>query len=439
MSDGDGASVDSRRLRISYLIQQFPILTETFAISDVAALIAQGHHVSVYTLKLPRRGETSLLKKCGVSSQLPVFRPSWAGARFWPMLIWRRRSQAAWLVRRTLPHWRSAPLLCLQMLLCIPRLLEIADQVGRDGSEVVHAFWSRHVALVLPLLKLEGAPCLRTAFVGAYDLVADDFLLDMTTQATEILFSHAKVNRPFLERRAGPETSIEIIHRGIPLMDEVADGSRDPFRVMTASALVQSKNVEAVIHSFAKARASENRLSLWIYGDGPDRPRLERLAQRLGCSDSVRFVGHVPRDALFVEMQRAAIFVLLSKKPSERLPNVLKEAIWAGCAVISSDSEGIEELLPDPGIGIVVNPDDPQAIAAALESLLVESPEDGERRRERARAFIAEHYSSAASMRAYVYAWLGRIRSLRPSLEGVRPELAESISGIMPRRDPNRA
>jgi glycosyltransferase involved in cell wall biosynthesis len=407
MSDG----ADSAGLRISYLIQQFPVPTETFAVSDIAALTALGHHVSVYTLKPPRRGEEALAKRCGVSPELAVFRPSWAGARAWPRLVWRRRKQAAWLVRQIVPHWRSAPLLCLQTLLCIPRLLEIADQVGRGGSDVVHAFWSRHVALVLPLLKTANAPCLRTAFVGAYDLVADDFILQTSAQATEILFSHAEVNRPFLERKAGPETSIEIIHRGIPLMDVAADDRRDPFRLMTASALVQSKNVEAVIRSFAEARAWESRLTLRIYGDGPDRPRLERLVQQLGCPASVTFAGHVPRDALFLEMQRASLFVLLSKKPSERLPNVLKEALWAGCGVISSNSEGIEELLPDPGIGMVVDPDDAQAIGAAFRSLLSESPDEGRRRRERARAFIADHYSSAASMRAYVRAWQSHLRT----------------------------
>ncbi len=346
--------------------------------------------------------------KCGVSPRLPVLRPSWAGARSWPNLIVRRRKHVAWLVRHILPHWRSAPLLCLQTLLCIPRLLEIAEKVGNDGSDVVHAFWSRHVALVLPLLKSADAPCLRTAFVGAYDLVADDFIFEISAQASEILFSHAEVNRPFLDERADPGTSIEIVHRGIPLMDQVAAGQRDPFRLMTASALVASKNVEAVIRSFAAARAREDRLTLWIYGDGPDRARLERLVEQLDCSAAVTFTGHVSRDALFVEMQHASVFILLSKKPSERLPNVLKEALWAGCAIISSASEGIEELLPDPGIGIIVDPDDTQAIGAALQSLLLESPDDGECRRERAREFIAERFSSAASMRAYERAWRRR-------------------------------
>ena len=428
MSEG-GASIDGPRLRISYLIQQFPVATETFAVSDIAALIAQGHQVSIYTLKPPPRGEKLLSRRLGVPPQLAVFRPGWRAARTWPKLLGRRRGQALWLVRHILPHWRSAPVLCLQALLCIPRLVEIADQVVRDGSDVVHAFWSRHVALVLPLLEIEGAPCLRSAFVGAYDLVAEDFLFGLTAPATEILFSHAEANRPLLEQRARSHTSIEIVHRGIPLMDEVADGHRDPFRVMTASALVRSKNVEAVIRSFAAAHASDSRLTLWIYGDGPDRPRLERLAQQLRCAAAVRFAGHVRRDALFIGMQHASIFVLLSKKSSERLPNVIKEALWAGCAVLSSDSEGIEELLPDPGIGMVVNPDDARSIADALGRLLAEGPDEGARRRERARAFIAEHYSSASSMRAYVRAWR---KHMRPQLAGVR-------SDIRPRHGPTPA
>ena len=439
MRDAASAGSVSPGMRISYLIQQFPIPTETFAVSDVAALIAQGHQVSIYTLKPPRKRENALSHACGVPSQLAVFRPSWAGARSWPKLLWHRRKHAARLVRNILSHWRSAPVACLEALLSIPRLIEIADQVSRDGSEVVHAFWSRHVGLVLPLLKMEGVPCLRSAFVGAYDLVADDFILDTTVEAAEILFSHADVNRPRLERKASSEASIEIVRRGIPLMDGVPDASRDRLRLMTASALVASKNVEAVIRSFAEARARESGLTLKIYGDGPDRSRLERLAQQLECSASVTFGGHIPREELFLEMQRASIFLLLSKKSSERLPNVLKEALWAGCAVISSNSEGIEELLPDPSIGLVVNPDDPQEIAAALAVLLSESPRDAERRRERARAFVADNYSSAANMRSYVDAWLARMTTNRPSRASDHGENVDGLGGARSSRNPNQA
>jgi glycosyltransferase involved in cell wall biosynthesis len=421
MNEGPRENPGFRELRISYLVQQFPIPTQTFAVSDVDALIAQGHHVSVYTLKTPRRHERVLSRSCRVPSQLRVHRPSWKGARTWPKLM-RRRGHAAWLAKHILPHWRSAPITCLQALLCIPRILEIAEQVSRSKSDVVHAFWSRHVGLVLPILKIDNVPSIRTAFIGAYDLIADDFIVDTTAEAAEILFSHAEVNRPFLERKVSSDASIEIVRRGIPLMDAVPVGRRDPLRLVTASALVRSKNVEAVIRGFAEASAEESGMTLQVYGDGPDRPRLERLAQQLTRSASVTFAGHVPRDELFVAMQSASIFLSLSKKPSERLPNVLKEALWAGCAVISSDTEGIEELVADAGMGMIVQPDNTQAIATAITRLLTESQSDAERRREQARAFIAAHYSSAASMRSYVNAWLRRMqfRRLSPSDDVVR-------------------
>lgn len=418
MSDRDECAAP--RLRISYLIQQFPVPTETFAVSDIAALLAHGHEVTVYTVKWRRRREQALRKMCRVPEELAVHHPTLIGAASWPLIMWRRRKQAAWFFRQAVSHWRSAPGSVIQALLCMPRIFEIADRIDQDGSDVAHAFWSRHVGLVLPVLKMCGAPTLRTAFVGAYDLVADDFILDMTAAAAKVLFSHAEVNRPFLQGKVASDASVNIIHRGIPLQT-ITDRPRDPFRMITASALISSKNVETVIKSFANARSRECRLKLEVFGDGPDRARLERIAQELDCSGSITFRGHVPRDDLFSHMQSASTFVLLSRKPSERLPNVVKEALWAGCAVISSSSDGIEELIPDENIGFVVDADDQSAVSAILTRLLQESEQKADRRRKRARAFIKDHYSSDASMRSYVEAWIRAKTTLERSREKESP------------------
>lgn len=395
----------SPRLRIAYLLQQFPVPTETFAVSDIASLLARGHDVTVYTMKLPRRRQRMIREASGVPANLVVLGPSLTGVISWPGIMLRWRRELAWLFRRVISNWRSEPITCIQALLCIPRLAEIADNLVHQDCDVVHAFWSRHVGLVLPLLRRNHSRALRTAFVGAYDLVADDFLLELTAEAAEVLFSHAEVNRTYLQARAATGTSIAIIHRGIPLVELPPDDSRDPFRLITASALVQSKNVEAVIRAFAAAHARENRLRLDVYGDGPERPRLEKLAEDLNCSAAVSFKGHIRREELFARMNGASVFLMLSKKASERLPNVIKEALWAGCAVISSRSEGIEELIPAASIGKVVDADDLQAVAAALLAFLGETPAQSSARRRKAREFIGANFSSDASMRRYVEAW----------------------------------
>lgn len=395
-------------LTISYLFSQFPVPTQTFAVSDIEALRQLGHTVLVHTLKPPAQAG----RGPAAPADLSVQRPTLAGALRWPALLWRRKGQVRTLLRLIAPHIRHDPATALTALLCIPRVIEIVEEVIRSRSDVVHLFWSRHAALALPVLRDLGIPAARTCFVGAYDLVADDFLVRLALDTSQAVFSHAEANRPFIEERAPAELPVHIVHRGIPLPELDEGAVRDGSLWVTASALVVEKNVEAVLRAFALARAVKPDLRLVICGDGPDRRRLEQVAEQSGCAEAVRFEGHIDRQALFRIMHGAAVFLLLSKKASERLPNVIKEALWSGCAVISSRSEGIDELVPDPGIGIVIDPDDNQAMACAVETVLAETAAMADVRRQRARALIASRFSHLDSMGRYVAAW-GMVRSQR--------------------------
>ncbi|MEP2235284.1 MAG: glycosyltransferase [Alteripontixanthobacter sp.] len=396
MSDVGGPDGPAgRKLRVSYLLPQFPVPTQTFAQSDIAALEEAGHKVVVHTVK-PGREDNSARK---------VERPSLRGALRWPGLCWRMRSAGAQVAATVLANAARAPLIAASALASLPRAMEIADAIERGRSDVVHLFWARHAALVLALLKARGSPALRSAFVGAYDLVADDFLVELTFASAEVVFSHAEVNRPFLERKAHENCATHIVHRGIPLPGPAPESERDPDLWITVSALVAAKNVKGVLHAFARARDLRPALKLQVFGDGPNRAALENLAGQLGCSDAVHFAGHVDRQEIFAAMSRAGVFLLFSKKASERLPNVVKEALWAGCMVMASDTPGIAELLPQRGIGIIVDPDDEAAVASAVQEVLQMDNAGLMERRERIRAHISEHFSADASMKRYAEIW----------------------------------
>jgi glycosyltransferase involved in cell wall biosynthesis len=397
---------DRASLRISYIFPQFPVITQVFAVSDIAALRAQGHEVVVHTIKVPRSNEGAWLRRTSVPSDLPIRRPSFVGALRWPSLLWKRRAQVAYLVRRIAAQARSEPAAVVTALLSIPRVLEIGQEIEAGKADVVHVFWSRHPGMVLPVLAQSGSTAVRSAFVGAYDLVADDFFVDLTLAWSDLAFSHAETNRTYLQRRAPLGMPVHIIHRGIPLMERAVNIARDPKLWLTASSLTVAKNVEGVLRTFAQARGKRPDLRLDICGEGPDRARLEQICRQIGCFEAVTFRGHVERVELFRHMQRASVFLLLSKKPSERLPNVIKEALWAGCAIVSSPSEGIEELLPaDSRIGHIVDPDDHLAVAQAVHAILSEGDQDAQDRKERAGKLISERFSNDLSMRRYVAAW----------------------------------
>lgn len=394
-------------LRISYLFPQFPVPTEVFAVSDIIALRAQGHRVVVHTIKLRRSDEANRLRICDVPRDLPIRRPSLRCAMRWPMLVWKMRAPAAYLFGQIIRRAMRSPATALTALLTIPRVIEIAEEIRELDADVVHAFWSRHAGMVLAVLGLLGVRANRSAFVGAYDLVADDFLVDLTLGWSEVVFSHAEANRAYLEGKVPRNIPVNIVHRGIPLIAPDDGIVRDPDLWITASSLTPAKNVEGVLRAFALARRSRPELTLAIYGEGPDRSRLEQCSRDLGCSGAVRFGGHVRREDLFRHMQQAAVFLILSKKASERLPNVVKEALWAGCAIVSSKSEGIEALIPGRDIGHVIDPDDASAVAAAVQSVLAETPDQADLRRRRARELISTRFSSDLGMGEYVAAWRG--------------------------------
>ena len=112
----------------------------------------------------------------------------------------------------------------------------------------------------------------------------------------------------------------------------------------------------------ALAEVPDIRLS--VAGDGPDRDRLERRASELGLDSRVRFLGSVPRDTV-LRLFRAADASLLSSR-WENFPHTVVESLAVGCPVIATAVGGVPEVVVDGRNGVLVPPDDPDALAAAI-------------------------------------------------------------------------
>lgn len=103
-----------------------------------------------------------------------------------------------------------------------------------------------------------------------------------------------------------------------------------------------------------------------IVGDGELRPLLERKADELGISGSVRFLGM--RTDIPDVLSRMSIFVLSSLW--EGLPLVLLEAMAARKPIVSTNVDGVTEILEDQQNAILVPPGEPGPIADAVLALL---------------------------------------------------------------------
>ena len=139
-------------------------------------------------------------------------------------------------------------------------------------------------------------------------------------------------------------------------------------------------------------------VSLLVAGDGPERARLELAAQDLG--DRVRFLGPLPRAEVLGLLRAADAAILTSAW--ENFPHGVVEALAVGTPVIATRTGGVAEVVRDGENGLLVEPGDAEAFAAAVRRYLG----DGELR-ERLR--IAAAPSVAAYDPDAVYARLEAI------------------------------
>lgn len=110
-----------------------------------------------------------------------------------------------------------------------------------------------------------------------------------------------------------------------------------------------------------------------LVGDGPERPDLERTAQKLGVGDRVVFAGHVPNEA--IEDHYALIDVFVVPRivdRASRLVTPLKplEAMAMGLPTIASDLPALREQVEPDVRGLVFRPGDAADLARALSTLL---------------------------------------------------------------------
>lgn len=138
------------------------------------------------------------------------------------------------------------------------------------------------------------------------------------------------------------------------------------FRPVSVLRLAPRKRVGALLRSLARAQVllgPDVALHPTIIGDGPDRARAERLAQRLGLA--VRFTGRLPREGILGEFGRSDVFAQASVRESFGIAAL--EARTFGLPVVARSQAGTGEFVTDGVNGLLADSD--AALAAAVARL----------------------------------------------------------------------
>jgi glycosyltransferase involved in cell wall biosynthesis len=140
-----------------------------------------------------------------------------------------------------------------------------------------------------------------------------------------------------------------------------------PVELLSVGRLDPEKAPEMLLKALALLeKRTPGRYRLTIVGDGQLENELRTEADRFG--DAVRFRGHIPNGPELFELYRASdVFVHVAR--TEGLPQVLTEAQAAGLPIVATDVGGVRAGLGDGAEALLVPPNDPDALAAAITRL----------------------------------------------------------------------
>jgi glycogen(starch) synthase len=125
---------------------------------------------------------------------------------------------------------------------------------------------------------------------------------------------------------------------------------------------VPQKGFDVLLRAFARADLPTH--DLVVAGDGPERPRLMEIARELGVDGRVRFPGKADRAVAISLFKTCEFFVLPSRQEPMGIVNL--EAMAASKPVVASRVGGVPEIVADGETGILVEPENHDALAGVI-------------------------------------------------------------------------
>ena len=275
----------------------------------------------------------------------------------------------------------------LRDLITLVRLVRL---MRRERPDIVHTHTAKAGALGRLAARLAGVPVIVHTFHGSiFDgyfgpAVAGFFQWVeriLATGTDAIVAVSERVAADLVERKIAPRNKVEVVPLGLELgrfqdveiwRGELRRELGLPLQAKlmgSVGRLVPIKDLNTLLHAMIELSATQPEAILLIVGDGPERPALEKQAQRLGLGSRVRFLGF--RDDL--ERIYADLDVAVNCSLNEGTPVSLIEAMASGVPVVATSVGGTPDLLEEGRLGTLVPPANSKALANGLAEILSRS------------------------------------------------------------------
>ncbi len=371
---------------IAFILKGYPRLSESFIAQEIRALETAGLELRIVSLRRPTDGALH-----------PVHREIRAPILYLPEYLHEAppRVLRGWRFARRLKGYAAARATWLRDLKRDPTASrirrfgqamvlarELPEDVGHLHAHFLHtpASVARYAAL------LRGLPWTISAHAKDIWTIPEwekrEKLADCRWLVTCTATGHAHL------AALAPPGRVALAYHGLdftrfpPAGNGAADAlARDggdrtrPVRILSVGRAVAKKGYGDLIAALTLLPPELNWRFVHI-GGGALRDTLRRQAAQCRIADRIEWRGARPQGEVLAAYRDADIFVLASRVSADGdrdgLPNVLMEAQSQGVVCLATATPGIRELIADEVSGVLVPPDAPAALAAALARLIRE-------------------------------------------------------------------
>ncbi len=368
-------------MKIAFLVNQFPSVSETFVLNQIVGLIELGHEVSIFADKSVRNVQIhDNYEKYGLSKQTRHYGiPQNKFARVLKAVLLIVKSAPAnyGVIFRSLNVFRyGKPSLSLSLLFMSCALLE------RGPFDIIHCQFGALGPSGVALNQICGSHSKVVTSIRGYDVTV---YLKKHPGIYNELFREGNLFLPVCEflkerliREGCEEQKIVVHHSGIDcskfgyIQREREPG--DPIKVLTIARLIEKKGVAFSIEAVSRLLSKGEKIEYSVVGDGALREDLQQLIERMDIERQVRLLGWKTHEEVRRLLEESHVLVAPSltseSGDQEGIPNAIKEAMASGLPVISTFHSGIPELVTDGVSGLLVPERDAASLADALAYLM---------------------------------------------------------------------
>jgi colanic acid/amylovoran biosynthesis glycosyltransferase len=369
---------ETQRMKIAFIVTEFPALSETFILNQIIGLLQAGHDVQIFahtgdphSKVHPEVTAFDVLDRTHYFPALPDSRA-------------KRVIKAAALVFLHIgknPRAVAAALRYSMRCRNVRMLYALVPFLGKS-FDIIHCHFGPNGVLGVTLRELGVTGMIITSFhgydVNSYPLAEGSGVYDNLFKRGDRFTANTLFTKKQVEQLGCPADKIEIIHESLDIEKfpfcekKLTDHER--VYLLTIGRLVKKKGHRYALAALARVVKKFPNITYTIAGDGPLRNELEQETVNLGLERQVVFQGAVDADEAQRLYARSHLFMLPSitteNLDREGQALVLQEAQACGLPVLSTLHNGIPEGVCDGESGFLVPEKDVETLVERLEYLV---------------------------------------------------------------------